>query len=141
MSPIGGSVMPGTTMAGKSPKGQLREMILEILRRSRRPLAAVELIAEVRRQRPAFQSQVFRELLSLRRSGAIRKIYVAKRYVLSGDTRQLSLFCAQCGALTGVPCDIVFDALDTVARARGYRPASYAVEVAGICASCGRTTG
>lgn len=132
--------MRGTAMAKapRRPAGELRERVLRMLQRSKRPLSGFELTDRLgERGKRLHHSQIFRALDQLCRGQIIRKVALTSGYAFGGDTRQVSLLCSACGEIVAVEAEAGFALLDRLAASKRFMVGSYVVEVPGICRKCG----
>jgi Fur family zinc uptake transcriptional regulator len=117
--------------------GLLHETMLHLLRDQPGPLSGVQLARMMRETgHPVPPSLIFRAVRQLTERGAVRKIEVAKGYVLADGPAPVSLFCRTCGASTELESAETLDALRRAASVAGFTPARYIVEVPGVCDRC-----
>ncbi|MET0310054.1 MAG: transcriptional repressor [Sphingomonas sp.] len=136
--------MRGIDMAEPSRRrtGYLTGEIVQLLQRSQVPLTGIEIANRLRHDDPRVSnSLVFRALQQLRRDAVIRKIEHLNGYALGGETRTISLVCAECGKLFAIEEDAFFERLDDIARRQGFRPSRYVIEFAGTCGRCDAAAG
>lgn len=117
--------------------GYLRETVLRVLENAGRPVSALEIREMVLREGFTVPpSLVFRAVRQLVVRGAIRKIHLARGYCPGDGQAAIALVCGQCGRVTEIACDEIFQALDRVAGAEGFAASRHVVEVPGVCRDC-----
>jgi Fur family zinc uptake transcriptional regulator len=123
----------------------IRRQVLEALLESHKPLGAYEIIDRAAAQgaRPA-PITIYRALDFLRDHGLVHRIESRNAFIAcvnnhaSGDP-VVFLICERCGDVGEAASTAVAEQIKSAARAAGFTPRTPVIEIAGICAHCGRT--
>lgn len=124
------------------PVTQQREAVADVVFNSEAHLSVEEIEAALRtRGEKTGKATVYRTLEMLVKSGL-----VAERDFGEGFKRYEHLFgqkpvhghliCEECGEVTEIQEDELKQVQDRVARAEGFSPSRYRLEIFGLCASC-----
>lgn len=122
--------------------GFLQQTVLRLLRDQSGPTSALRLTEMIHAEGHAVQpSLVFRALRRLTDMGAVRKVELARGYVVAGETPAIDLVCRACGGLTASEAGALHAALRDAVAATGFAAARQIVEVTGLCARCADARG
>ncbi|HEV8534112.1 MAG TPA: Fur family transcriptional regulator [Candidatus Limnocylindria bacterium] len=128
--------------SGRSRTAPRERVIAAALRRSQ-PFTALELVAELRRQRVG-RATVFRTLDLLVSIGALSRIHAIEagqrcvRYTPCAPSHHHHLVCQACGRVDEIAADVLDGRIAAVASARGFRTLGHTVEIVGLCPGCQR---
>ncbi len=120
----------------------LRQLILEMLWESGRPMGAYDLMEELkhRQSRPVAPPTVYRTLQFLMSQGFVSKIESLNAYIPCAHPERghdcLFFICNSCGASAEVEDARVAQLLSEDAAAIGFQPTRHVIEVEGICTNC-----
>jgi Fur family zinc uptake transcriptional regulator len=122
----------------------MRRHVLEVLAASHKPLGAYEIIDRAAAQgaRPA-PITIYRALDFLRDNGLVHRIESRNAFIAcvnnhaSGDP-VVFLICERCGDVGEAASAAVAEQIKSAARAAGFTPRTPVIEIAGVCAHCGR---
>lgn len=121
----------------KRPDGTLQDNVLRLLREEARPLSGTELTELLAQGGYVVPSSlVFRAIRRLLDTNAIRKVHLARGYVIREPASRISLCCSRCGAWDAIAHDLSFARLDKIAGQLGFTVSGRVIEVAGICGRC-----
>lgn len=84
---------------------------------------------------------IYRAIDALIEAGVVHRLesrnaYFACRTVHGAGKRQLIQACEQCGIVTEVDGEIIFETIDDVSAKSGFKPRVKFVEVSGLCPKC-----
>jgi Fur family zinc uptake transcriptional regulator len=119
----------------------LRRRVLEIVWQSHQPLGAYAILDELGRDgRRAAPPTVYRALEFLLSHGLVHRIASLNAYVGCSHPGHAAqgqfLICTQCANTVEMVDDTVASRIGDSARALGFAPAGYMVEVTGLCPDC-----
>lgn len=86
---------------------------------------------------------VYRAIDALMEAGVVQRLesqnaFFACRVIDGADRQQLVQACDQCGAVSEIDGDIVYETIERVSREAGFTPRVKFIEVTGLCAKCAR---
>lgn len=115
----------------------LRDRVFALIRESPRPPTGLQILSRMRERGEAVHdSQIYRAVQQLCRSGAVRKIHLCNGYAVGGATDRISLLCRSCGSLASIEAPELVVALERLAARGGLAVTSYVLELPGLCARC-----
>jgi Fur family zinc uptake transcriptional regulator len=120
----------------------IRRRILDLMARLDRAVGAYELLAELRRDDPAFKVvTVYRALDFLRAQGFVHRIESLNAFVVCWHPEERHqaqlLVCESCGDVREVDVPDVAALLGKKARAAGFTRIHQTIEAHGLCRLCG----
>jgi Fur family zinc uptake transcriptional regulator len=119
----------------------MRALILELLRKADKPVAAYWLIDSLRtRGKRVAPPTIYRALNALQRAGLAHKIesqsaFAACRHPEHAHQSQF-LVCSQCGQAEELADHDFSMRMQASAEAKGFLPVHQIIEVIGLCAAC-----
>lgn len=129
--------MAGAGADARRNAGFLQQTVLRLLRDQNGATSALRLTEMLHDEGHAVQpSLVFRALRRLTDSGAVRKIELARGYVVADESAAVDLVCRACGGLTAREAGALHAVLRDAVAATGFAGARQIVEVTGLCARC-----
>lgn len=123
----------------RRPAGLLRQAIVDVMDSSRPERAAAIMDKLHRAGLPVQSSLFFRDLAKLVARGTVIRVNIARGYMLAPVERRILLFCRECGQVSTIGLDPVFDEIADLAQAHRFRVSRSVVEVAGVCSICARS--
>lgn len=119
---------------------QLRDVIVQILRSSGRPMGAYDIAKQVSlmKGQKCHANSVYRVLDPMIRSGVIQSIVTERSYTFTAQKpcSLLWCICRNCKAILPLNGDAIHQSLDEAARSRRFQPAQRYVELVGLCENC-----
>lgn len=116
---------------------ELDEQIVGMIRRSRRPLSAYDIIDLFADQQvKVVPTQIYRCLGRLIEGGVVRRIASLRAFCMRENDQEAVVFCRVCGAHIRLRDDRVFGSINTAARHEGFVDLETAIEVSGHCRNC-----
>jgi Fur family transcriptional regulator, ferric uptake regulator len=125
---------------------QRRRRLVEILARSRKPVA----IPEILRRKGLAQSSVYRNLSELERAGVVRRLVTDEefgRYELAEDLTEHHhhVICSSCGTVHDLPLPADFErrleqTLSRLSRSAGFAEVGHRLDLIGLCSDCAERT-
>lgn len=85
---------------------------------------------------------IYRSIDALMDAGVIHRLesknayFACRRHEHGGKGRPIFLSCENCGAVTEVSAQPIFDAIKSLAETAGFEPKVKFVEVSGLCSEC-----
>lgn len=129
--------MPRMKSSSRRALCELDDDIAEIVRRSRNPLSAYDIVNHfAKRRKRVVPTQVYRCLDRLIDRGAIRRIESLRAFCSSGDTRDAIVYCEECGAYSTIMAEDAWETIEQAARQCGYGELKPIIEVRGRCRNC-----
>lgn len=120
-----------------------RELIVDVLAATDRPLTIPEILAE---RRGLAQSSVYRNLVVLEQAGVVHRVVTRDdfaRYELAEDLtgHHHHLVCSSCGRVEDLPASPALEksvagAVDQAARRARFRTQYHRLDLVGLCADC-----
>lgn len=122
--------------------GFLHETVLRLLRDQPGAVSGLRLVDMIQAEGDAIPpSLVFRALRRLTDRGAVRKIALAKGYVVAGDAAPIDLVCRACGGLAETSAPEALAELHRAVATTGFAGTRMVVEVSGLCGRCAERRG
>jgi Fe2+ or Zn2+ uptake regulation protein len=119
---------------------QLRDIIIQILRSSERPLGAYDIATQIARVKGGkyHANSVYRILTPMIQCGDVQSIAITHSFALveTGPRALIWCVCKICRSFHPLDAEAVHRSLDTAARAEGFRPSLRHVELIGQCSNC-----
>lgn len=117
-----------------------RRLILNTLAQAGGHLDASEIYERARLRDPRLSlSTVYRTLVALKASGAVRELHLDQEhhhYELDNQDRHSHLVCLECGRVIEVDGEPFARVAQSVGQAHDFYVASAQVELTGLCADC-----
>lgn len=118
-----------------------RQLIVETLSRSRTPLTAAELLAQLRRQLPLHKTTVYRNLDSMVAAGGVVRVTLgdgAVRYESTTRPHHHHLVCRGCRKVEDVELnEQTVEAVErSLAKRHGFGHVQHRLEFSGLCRRC-----
>ncbi len=121
----------------------LREQVFKEIAATRGSIGAYEILDRLAEKGTRLAPiSVYRSLDALMDVGVIHRLesknafFACRRHEHSGKGRPIFLACEQCGSVSEVAAQDIFDRINELAGERGFETTVKFVEVAGICEAC-----
>lgn len=126
---------------GKKRKfGRNRELVLDVLARSERPLGAYELLRLLRDEGLRSPLQVYRVLDQLVEDGVVHKIESLSAFVLCTRNKRgryaAFAICENCGQVSEIQDTGLEQALRALSKRESFHAKATTVEFSGLCEAC-----
>lgn len=119
-------------------RGRNRQLVLDVLERTKRPMRAYELLELLREDGLRAPLQVYRALEQLIADGAVRKIESLSAFALctQGESRAAFAICSVCGHARAFHDPALDRVLRRLAGKAGFTATAATVELSGLCERC-----
>lgn len=130
-------------MATENPLTRNQKLVLDVLRKSRAPLSAYEILDHVREEGVKAPLQIYRALEALNVRGMTHRLESLSAYVACADKHCSHgsatgfIICEKCGKTDEFSDIRLNNRMKKLAEGQGFHPVQSMVEIKGICAKCG----
>lgn len=122
--------------------GFLHETVLRLLRDQPGAVSGLRLAEMIQGEGHAIPpSLVFRALRRLSDRGAVRKVALARGYVVTDAAAPIDLVCRACGGLATISAPEARTDLHRAVAATGFAGTHLMVEISGLCSRCAARQG
>ncbi|MEM7378841.1 MAG: transcriptional repressor [Pseudomonadota bacterium] len=116
--------------------------VLTLLRRSRVPMSAYDLLAKLQNDNPKIAPPtVYRALKALIERGQAHKVESKKAYIAcrcdAHEQPAIMAICNDCGVVEERVAPELMDTLSTLSEQSGFEPSRHVIEIEGLCGACG----
>ncbi|MEM9602442.1 MAG: transcriptional repressor [Pseudomonadota bacterium] len=122
-------------------KNKMHLRVLTLLRRSRVPMSAYDILAKLQIDNPKVAPPtVYRALKALIEGGQAHKVESKKAYIAcrcdAHDQPAIMAICNDCGVVEERVAPELMDTLSTLSEQSGFEPSRTVIEIEGLCGSC-----
>lgn len=131
--------MPVMRMArARRRTGDLDALVLAVLVSAGAPLSAHQIAARASSQgTPLVPMQSYRTLARLARNGRAQRVETMDAYLPRDGRQEILLICGRCRGVTRADGEDAAAKLTALVSDNGFRVSSLAIEVSGLCRTCG----
>jgi len=121
----------------------LREQVFTEIASTRGSIGAYDILEQLARKGTRLAPiSIYRSIEALMDAGVIHRLesknayFACRRHEHGGKGRPIFLACENCGTVTEVAAQPIFDAIKSLAETAGFEPKVKFVEVSGLCSEC-----
>lgn len=121
----------------------LREQVFTEIASTRGSIGAYDILEQLAQKGTRLAPiSIYRSIEALMDAGVIHRLesknayFACRRHEHGGKGRPIFLACENCGTVTEVSAQPIFDAIKSLAETAGFEPKVKFVEVSGLCSEC-----
>lgn len=121
----------------------LREQVFTEIASTRGSIGAYDILEQLAQKGTRLAPiSIYRSIDALMDAGVIHRLesknayFACRRHEHGGKGRPIFLACENCGTVTEVSAQPIFDAIKALAETAGFEPKVKFVEVSGLCSEC-----
>ena len=125
-----------------SKRGEkMQAEVLAVLRRSRRPLSAYDVLRQLRAAHPTIAPPtIYNALAALSKRGRVHRVESLKAFIAcqcdSHQHASILSICDDCGTVEERVAPDLLENLSCILGESGFAPLRHVIEIHGVCAAC-----